>query len=136
MLPPLVGAATSRLETFRVMLPGLWLMAASPLALVLLPDVAGACLWQAREKSKLVLLVLVLVLALARSCSDLRVIAASRAACAPRGVRASPSSFAYRSSDDGGARAAAARRSVVRVSRVWARPPRRPSLGRPNDGGR
>ena len=135
MLPPLVGAATSRLETFRVMLPGLWLMAASPLALVLLPDVAGACLWQAREKSKLVR-VLVLVLALARSCSDLRVIAASRAACAPRGVRASPSSFAYRSSDDDGARAAAARRSVVRVSRVWARPPRRPSLGRPNGGGR
>jgi hypothetical protein len=49
VLPPLVGAATSRLETFRVMLPGLWLMAASPLALVLLPDVAGACLWQARN---------------------------------------------------------------------------------------
>ena len=33
LLPPLVGAFTSQMETFSVALPGMWLMGASPLFL-------------------------------------------------------------------------------------------------------
>ena len=43
--PPIAAALTSHIETFRVMLPGLWLMALSPVYLVVYPSVASAALW-------------------------------------------------------------------------------------------
>lgn len=45
VLPPCVAAATSAVEPFRVMLPGVWLMALSPLPLVVFPGVAAAVCW-------------------------------------------------------------------------------------------
>jgi hypothetical protein len=44
-LPPLVGAFTSQRETFSVALPGMWLMAISPIFLVLSPTVGAAACW-------------------------------------------------------------------------------------------
>lgn len=34
------------MENFKVMLPGLWIMALSPLMMVLYPTVVGLCMWQ------------------------------------------------------------------------------------------
>ena len=45
VLPPVVGALTSKHETFRVALPGMWLMALSPLCLVVSPTPAAAVWW-------------------------------------------------------------------------------------------
>ena len=44
-LPPLVGAFTADHHAFEVFMPGLWIMAASPVFLVLSPSVASAALW-------------------------------------------------------------------------------------------
>lgn len=46
ILPPIAQAFTSSLEDFRVILPGLWIMAASPIFVALSPTVFGACVWQ------------------------------------------------------------------------------------------
>jgi predicted nucleic acid-binding Zn ribbon protein len=46
ILPPIVGALTTGIEDFKVIMPGLWIMAVSPLMLVLSPTVIGACAWQ------------------------------------------------------------------------------------------
>ncbi|KAH8065647.1 hypothetical protein JL722_20 [Aureococcus anophagefferens] len=47
IFPTLVAAKTSDLPAFRVIVPGLWIMALSPLALVASPTPAGAAVWQA-----------------------------------------------------------------------------------------
>jgi hypothetical protein len=49
LLPPLVGALTSHIETFTIALPGMWLMAAAPLCLVLSPTPLGAIGWSVLE---------------------------------------------------------------------------------------
>lgn len=49
LLPPLVGAFTAHIETFTIALPGMWLMAASPLCLVLSPTPLGAIGWSVLE---------------------------------------------------------------------------------------
>ena len=46
MLPPFAQALTSDLEVFRVVMPGLWIMAISPIFVALLPNILGACIWQ------------------------------------------------------------------------------------------
>lgn len=46
ILPPLVGAFTSGREDFSIVMPGLWIMASSPIFVALSPNVTGACLWQ------------------------------------------------------------------------------------------
>lgn len=46
LLPPLVGALTTGREDFAVIMPGLWIMAFSPIMLVLSPTILGACGWQ------------------------------------------------------------------------------------------
>ena len=46
IMPPLVGAFTSAREDFSVFMPGLWLMALSPLFIVKAPNLTGACVWQ------------------------------------------------------------------------------------------
>ena len=46
ILPPIVGALTADREDFDIILPGLWIMAVSPMVLVLSPTVGGACGWQ------------------------------------------------------------------------------------------
>lgn len=46
ILPPVVGALMSDVDDFDVILPGMWIMAISPLLLVLSPTVIGACTWQ------------------------------------------------------------------------------------------
>ena len=46
LLPPIVGLLTSEHETFAVALPGMWLMAVSPLLLVLSPTPSAAAAWQ------------------------------------------------------------------------------------------
>ena len=46
VLPPIVGVLTASIEDFQIVLPGLTIMALSPLALLMLPTVGGACLWQ------------------------------------------------------------------------------------------
>ena len=46
MLPPFAQALTSDLEDFRVVMPGLWIMAISPIFVALLPNILGACIWQ------------------------------------------------------------------------------------------
>ena len=43
--PSLAAALTSHLEAWQVMLPGLWVMALSPLPLVLAPGVSAAVAW-------------------------------------------------------------------------------------------
>ena len=45
LFPPLVGALTGARETFSVILPGMWLMAFSPVFITLSPTVLGAVLW-------------------------------------------------------------------------------------------
>ena len=47
IFPTLVAAKTSDVPAFRVIVPGLWIMALSPLALVASPTPAGAAVWQA-----------------------------------------------------------------------------------------
>ncbi|KAL3786459.1 hypothetical protein ACHAW5_003526 [Stephanodiscus triporus] len=46
ILPPLVGAYTSGREDFSVFMPGLWVMAISPIFIAMSPNVIGACAWQ------------------------------------------------------------------------------------------
>mmetsp|Transcript_22110 Transcript_22110/g.53569 ORF Transcript_22110/g.53569 Transcript_22110/m.53569 type:complete len:402 (-) Transcript_22110:17-1222(-) len=46
ILPPIVGAFTSGREDFSIVMPGLWIMATSPLFVALFPTAAGACVWQ------------------------------------------------------------------------------------------
>jgi len=46
ILPPFTQAFTSQMDDFRVIIPGLSLMAISPIFLAILPNVTGACLWQ------------------------------------------------------------------------------------------
>jgi len=46
LLPPIVAVMTIHLETFRVVMPGLWIMGASPFLLALRPSPAGAVAWQ------------------------------------------------------------------------------------------
>jgi hypothetical protein len=46
ILPPVVGAWTSGIDDFDIILPGLWIMALSPVMLVLSPTVFGASCWQ------------------------------------------------------------------------------------------
>ena len=47
LLPPIVGALTGKYETFAVILPGMWVMAFSPMFLAVSPTVLGALLWLA-----------------------------------------------------------------------------------------
>ncbi|KAL7549391.1 hypothetical protein ACHAWF_012660 [Thalassiosira exigua] len=46
ILPPIVGAMTGKMEDFSIVMPGLWIMAISPVFMALSPNVLGACLWQ------------------------------------------------------------------------------------------
>eukprot|EP00804_Cyclotella_cryptica_P015564 CCRYP_003587-RA/>CCRYP_003587-RA protein AED:0.02 eAED:0.02 QI:106/1/1/1/0.5/0.33/3/1949/628 len=46
ILPPIVGAMTTGTDDFDIIMPGLWIMAVSPVMLVILPNVIGACAWQ------------------------------------------------------------------------------------------
>lgn len=46
ILPPLVGALTTGREDFQIVMPGLWLMAISPIFVAMFPNVGGACVWQ------------------------------------------------------------------------------------------
>lgn len=46
ILPPLVGAFTTGREDFQIVMPGLWLMAISPIFVAMFPNVGGACVWQ------------------------------------------------------------------------------------------
>jgi len=46
ILPPFVGALTTGREDFQIVMPGLWLMALSPIFVALFPNVGGACIWQ------------------------------------------------------------------------------------------
>lgn len=46
ILPPVVGALTTGTEDFQIVMPGLWIMASSPIFLALFPNVLGACMWQ------------------------------------------------------------------------------------------
>ncbi|KAL7473815.1 hypothetical protein ACHAXS_014273 [Conticribra weissflogii] len=46
ILPPIVGAFTTGTEDFQIVMPGLWIMACSPIFLALFPNVFGACMWQ------------------------------------------------------------------------------------------
>jgi hypothetical protein len=46
ILPPIVGAMSSGQDDFDIIMPGLWIMAVSPIALVISPTVYGACAWQ------------------------------------------------------------------------------------------
>lgn len=46
ILPPFVGALTSGREDFSIVLPGMWIMATSPIFVALAPNTFGACLWQ------------------------------------------------------------------------------------------
>jgi len=46
LLPPIVASLTTGREDFQIVLPGLWLMALSPIFVALSPNVLGACIWQ------------------------------------------------------------------------------------------
>ena len=46
ILPPIVGAISSEIEDFQIIMPGLWIMATSPVFLAMFPNVLGACAWQ------------------------------------------------------------------------------------------
>lgn len=46
ILPPLVGVLTTGVDDFDVILPGIWIMAISPVMLIVSPTVLGACAWQ------------------------------------------------------------------------------------------
>lgn len=46
ILPPFVGALTTGREDFQIVMPGLWLMALSPIFVALYPNVWGSCAWQ------------------------------------------------------------------------------------------
>lgn len=46
VLPPMISAITTHLDDFYVILPGLWVMAFSPLLIVFMPNILGASLWQ------------------------------------------------------------------------------------------
>eukprot|EP01047_Picozoa_sp_COSAG01_P055156 COSAG01_NODE_6109_length_3845_cov_11.171116_3_plen_485_part_00 len=45
LLPPLVGAVSGAAETFSVILPGMWLMAVSPVWVTIWPTVFGSVMW-------------------------------------------------------------------------------------------
>ncbi len=46
VMPPIVGALTTGTEDFQIVMPGLWIMACSPIFVALFPNVFGACIWQ------------------------------------------------------------------------------------------
>jgi hypothetical protein len=46
ILPPILGAITSGYEDFSIVMPGLWIMASSPIFVALVPNAIGACVWQ------------------------------------------------------------------------------------------
>ena len=43
--PPFIASLTTHIEAFRVMLPGIWIMALSPIGLVLFPGVPASIAW-------------------------------------------------------------------------------------------
>ena len=47
MLPPIVAAFTSDSEAFRIIVPGVWIMATSPIAMIVSPTSFGAVVWEA-----------------------------------------------------------------------------------------
>ncbi len=47
LLPPVVAAFTSDAEAFRVIVPGVWIMALSPIAMIISPTAFGAVVWAA-----------------------------------------------------------------------------------------
>ena len=47
LLPPLVAAFTSDAEAFRVIVPGVWIMATSPIAMIVSPTAPWAVFWAA-----------------------------------------------------------------------------------------
>jgi len=47
LLPPLVAAFTSDAEAFRIIVPGVWIMATSPIAMIVSPSAPGAVAWAA-----------------------------------------------------------------------------------------
>jgi hypothetical protein len=47
LLPPLVAAFTSDAEAFRIIVPGVWIMATSPIAMIVSPTAPGAVVWAA-----------------------------------------------------------------------------------------
>ncbi|KAL3789604.1 hypothetical protein HJC23_003153 [Cyclotella cryptica] len=46
IFPPFLASMTADREVFQIIMPGLWLMAASPIFVAISPNVVGACLWQ------------------------------------------------------------------------------------------
>lgn len=46
IFPPFLASLTGDWEAFQVIMPGLWLMAISPIFVAIYPNVFGACLWQ------------------------------------------------------------------------------------------
>lgn len=46
ILPPIVGALTSGYEDFSIVMPGLWIMASSPIFVALSPTAFGCAVWQ------------------------------------------------------------------------------------------
>ena len=47
VLPPIVAAFTSDAEAFRIIVPGVWIMATSPIAMIVSPTAPGAVVWAA-----------------------------------------------------------------------------------------
>ena len=47
LLPPIVAAFTSDAEAFRIIVPGVWIMATSPIAMIVSPTAPGAVVWAA-----------------------------------------------------------------------------------------
>ncbi|CAH0373338.1 unnamed protein product [Pelagomonas calceolata] len=47
LLPPIVAAFTSDSEAFRIIVPGVWIMATSPIAMIVSPTAPGAVVWEA-----------------------------------------------------------------------------------------
>ena len=47
VLPPIVAAFTSDSEAFRIIVPGVWIMATSPIAMIASPTASGAVVWEA-----------------------------------------------------------------------------------------
>lgn len=47
ILPPFFQAFLAGWEHFEVLLPGIWIMALGPIAVILSPTMGGACIWQA-----------------------------------------------------------------------------------------
>lgn len=46
MFPSILASLTADREVFQIIMPGLWLMASSPIFVAITPNVMGACLWQ------------------------------------------------------------------------------------------